>query len=203
MFKIFLSYKRHIIEHKLLVVSVVLSLFMSSILKWSFFKYIVGVLTFFMITLDYEESLDKFFESKKSIYKKYIKNIFFLIESLIIGFILNETFWVLTNNKIFNFKEGVLKSTLITTIVIIVIINIMYAFLLEKLDFEKIKWISTVLVLFIMNSNIINGTLNSIYIIQSKDALNLIITLIIVLSIFGGGYYIFKTSILQSIKLKK
>lgn len=203
MFKIFLSYKRHIIEHKLLVVSVVLSLFMSSILKWSFFKYIVGVLTFFMITLDYEESLDKFFESKKSIYKKYIKNIFFLIESLIIGFILNETFWVLTNNKIFNFKEGVLKSTLITTIVIIVIINIMYAFLLEKLDFEKIKWISTVLVLFIMNSNIINGTLNSIYIIQSKDALNLIITLIIVLSIFGCGYYIFKTSILQSIKLKK
>lgn len=203
MFKIFLSYKRHIIEHKLLVVSVVLSLFMSSILKWSFFKYIVGVLTFFMITLDYEESLDKFFESKKLIYKKYIKNIFFLIESLIIGFVLNETFWILTNNKIFNFKEGVLKSTLITTIVIIVIINIMYAFLLEKLDFEKIKWISTVLVLFIMNSNIINGTLNSIYIIQSKDALNLIITLIIVLSIFGGGYYIFKTSILQSIKLKK
>ncbi|MEO2597297.1 hypothetical protein ABHA15_12040, partial [Clostridium perfringens] len=108
-----------------------------------------------------------------------------------------------TKNEIFQFKEGVLKSTLITTISIIAIVNIVYALFLEKLDFEDIKWISIVLTLFIMNSNVINGTINSLYIIQSKDGLNLIITLIIVLGIFFISYYIFKTLILQSIKLKK
>ncbi|MCX0374703.1 hypothetical protein LI058_14635, partial [Clostridium perfringens] len=89
------------------------------------------------------------------------------------------------------------------TISIIAIVNIVYALFLEKLDFEDIKWISIVLTLFIMNSNVINGTINSLYIIQSKDGLNLIITLIIVLGIFFISYYIFKTLILQSIKLKK
>ena len=181
MLKVFFSFKKHFIEHKLLILSVVLSLFMSSILKWSFFKYIVGIL----------------------IYKKYAKNIFFLVDSLIVGFIINEVFWILTKNEIFQFKEGVLKSTLITTISIIAIVNIVYALFLEKLDFEDIKWISIVLTLFIMNSNVINGTINSLYIIQSKDGLNLIITLIIVLGIFFISYYIFKTLILQSIKLKK
>ncbi|MDH5070946.1 hypothetical protein Cp4444_02906 [Clostridium perfringens] len=156
-----------------------------------------------MIMLDYKESLDNFVESKKLIYKKYINNIFFLVDSLIVGFIINEVFWILTKNEIFQFKEGVLKSTLITTISIIAIVNIVYALFLEKLDFEDIKWISIVLTLFIMNSNVINGTINSLYIIQSKDGLNLIITLIIVLGIFFISYYIFKTLILQSIKLKK
>ena len=197
MLKVFFSFKKHFIEHKLLILSVVLSLFMSSILKWSFFKYIVGILSFCMIMLDYKESLDNFLESKKLIYKKYIRNIFFLVDSLI------EVFWILTKNEIFQFKEGVLKSTLITTISIIAIVNIVYALFLEKLDFEDIKWISIVLTLFIMNSNVINGTINSLYIIQSKDGLNLIITLIIVLGIFFISYYIFKTLILQSIKLKK
>lgn len=203
MLKVFFSFKKHFIEHKLLILSVVLSLFMSSILKWSFFKYIVGILSFCMIMLDYKESLDNFVESKKLIYKKYINNIFFLVDSLIVGFIINEVFWILTKNEIFQFKEGVLKSTLITTISIIAIVNIVYALFLEKLDFEDIKWISIVLTLFIMNSNVINGTINSLYIIQSKDGLNLIITLIIVLGIFFISYYIFKTLILQSIKLKK
>ena len=188
MLKVFFSFKKHFIEHKLLILSVVLSLFMSSILKWSFFKYIVGILSFCMIMLDYKES---------------INNIFFLVDSLIVGFIINEVFWILTKNEIFQFKEGVLKSTLITTISIIAIVNIVYALFLEKLDFEDIKWISIVLTLFIMNSNVINGTINSLYIIQSKDGLNLIITLIIVLGIFFISYYIFKTLILQSIKLKK
>ena len=85
--------------------------------------------------------LDNFVESKKLIYKKYIRNIFFLVDSLIVGFIINEVFWILTKNEIFQFKEGVLKSTLITTISIIAIVNIVYALFLEKLDFEDIKWI--------------------------------------------------------------
>lgn len=197
------SFNKNFIDHKLLSTSIVLSLFMAGTLQWSFFRYLVGILSCLMIILDYKGGLNYFSKNKKLIYKKYIRNIFFLIESLLIGFIVNEIFWLFTKNRIFILKEGIVKSTLITTIFIIVIINLISVLFLKKLGFDTIKWIDMILALFFMNSSVINEIINSLYIIKNKNALNFIITLIIVLIIFYIGYYMFKISILKSINLKQ
>lgn len=200
--KLIFSFKKKFIEHKLLFTSIVLSLFMAGTLQWSFFRYLVGILSCIMIILDYKDGLSYFSKNKKLIYKKYIKNIFFLIESLVIGFIINEIFWIFTKNRIFILKEGIFKSTLITTISIIVIINLISVLFLENLGFDKTKWIDMILALFFMNSNVINGTINSLYIIKSKTILNFILTLTIVSIIFYTGYYMFKIFVLKGINFK-
>lgn len=196
------SFNKKFIERKLLFTSIVLSLFMAGTLQWSFFRYLVGILSCLMIILDYKDGLNYFSKSKKLIYKKYIRNIFFLIESLLIGFIVNEIFWLFTKNRIFILREGIVKSTLITTIFIIVIINLISVLFLQKLGFDTIKWIDMILALFFINSSVINKIINSLNIIKNNDELNFIITLIIVLIVFYSGYYMFKISILKSINLK-
>lgn len=200
--KLIFSFKKNFIEHKLLITSIVLALFMAGTLQLSFFRYLVVTISCLMIILEYKSGLSDFSEDKKLIYKKYIKNIFFLIESIIVGFIVNEIFWILTKNNSFVLKEEILKDTLITAVFVIVIINLISILFLERIGFERIKWIDMFLALFLMNSNLVNGIIGSLNIIQSKGILNLLITLIILIFIFFIGYYMFRSFILKNIKLK-
>lgn len=192
----FLALKKNFLEKKLLTLSIVLSLFMASILNWSFYRYIVGILMACMIVINYKKNLEDLREEKNIKKKIFLDNLIFLLDSFIVGGIINYMFFLFTKDEIFFVGIADIKATLITTLTITIVLNLVYSFFILKLNFKELEELSIVLTLFIINSNAINGTLGSIYIINRKDGVHLIITLIIVLCLLVSLYFLFKGLIL-------
>lgn len=194
------SFKKNIIETKLLISAVVLALFMSEILEVNFFRYIVVTISTFMIILDYDENFEKYINDKYLIYKKYKRTLFFIIESFLIGYILNCAFWIVTKNIIFKLDENILKNTLIANIIVVISINLIFIICIDRIEFDKLKYIIMLLVISFINNNFINRLIDKVFIIRYGDFINIITTIIIAISLFILGYYILKKLLLKSLK---
>lgn len=188
-----LTYFNNIIEYKRLIVVLVLALFLAGSLKGSFFRYIVGIFISFMIILDYDENIPAYMNNKSMIYLKYKKSLIIIIESFFVGLTLNEIFWIIIKNPIFELKEDILKNTLIVAVSLVFITHITFGLFINKENnMSNVKYIGVVIALAFLNSTLVNKFINSLSIIKYQDFKNYIITIIISIMIFGIGYLLLR-----------